>query len=87
MLDTAHRLTLRAVDAGTAGDSPALRRLVRSGLVSQGAASGAYEVTAAGRVAMEGGKPRSRVERWALGSLAFAGGLYVVATLGERLFG
>jgi hypothetical protein len=35
MLDWAHRLTLKAVDAGKAEDSPALRTLVATGSVEQ----------------------------------------------------
>ena len=55
--------------------------------MAQDPGSGAYEVTDAGRVAMEASEPPSRLERWALGLLVLAGGLYAVAVLGEWLFG
>jgi len=52
VLDAAHRLTLRAVARGDAGESPALRTLVASGLVEQHP-DGGHVVTAAGRVALK----------------------------------
>jgi hypothetical protein len=61
VLDGTHKLMLRAVAQGLASnDSPALRRLVATGLVEQ-RAEGRYEVTPAGRVALEHDEPR----RWA----------------------
>jgi hypothetical protein len=59
VLDWAHKLALRAVDEGDAGDSPAMRRLVATGLVEQ-QSDDRYALTAAGRVALEDDKP----ERW-----------------------
>jgi hypothetical protein len=52
VLDAVHKLTLRAVARGDAGESPALRTLVASGLVEQHP-DGGHVVTAAGRVALK----------------------------------
>jgi hypothetical protein len=51
MLDFAHSLVLRGVDAGDRDDSPALQRLVATGLVER-LPGGGLAVTAAGRVAL-----------------------------------
>jgi hypothetical protein len=69
VLDQAHRLALRGVAEGEAGDSPALRDLVATGLVAE-RAEGGYDVTSAGRAALGAGS--ARWERIAL----------VVASLG-----
>jgi hypothetical protein len=56
VLDATHTLALRAVAQGRPGtDSPAMRQLVATGLVEQ-RADGGYDVTPAGRIALEDGE-------------------------------
>lgn len=80
VLDWAHDLTLRGVanGDGDGDETPAMRTLVESGLVAQ-LADGRYELTPAGRVALEAGNdPR---KRWALLVLAIGLGILAVSDL------
>jgi hypothetical protein len=79
MLDWAHRLTLKAVDAGKAEDSPALRTLVATGLVEQ-RSDGGHAVTAAGRAALEEDEPRGW-QRFLWPVTGVCAGSYVVITI------
>lgn len=74
MLDWAHRLVLRSVARGDGDDSPALRDLVAAGLVAE-REDGGYDITPAGRVALDAASTRpARWERIALvaGSVGLA---------------
>jgi hypothetical protein len=58
MLDWAHRVVLRSVaDGDHDPESPALDNLLAAGLVARCADGEGYEVTPAGRAALEAGKP------------------------------
>lgn len=65
MLDWAHEMTLRAVASGGADDSPALRTLIKTGLVAEAHQPGSYILTPAGQAALAAGK-RPRLERFGL---------------------
>jgi hypothetical protein len=57
VLDATDKLVLQGVVQGRPGiDSPAMRRLVATGLVEQ-RADGSYDVTPAGRIALEDDEP------------------------------
>jgi hypothetical protein len=80
VLDWAHRLTLRSVEQGTVDDSPALRNLVASGLVAR-RDDGRYEVTPAGRVALDAGPSRWARIGWVVLTVA------AVILLGDTVAG
>jgi hypothetical protein len=77
VLDATHTLVLRAIAQGRPGaDSPAMRRLVATGLVEQ-RADGGYDVTPAGRIALEDDEPADT---------SSAAGLRLALALGVAVF-
>jgi hypothetical protein len=78
VLDWAHRLVLDEVRQGDAEESPALENLVAAGLVAR--VGDAYEVTDAGRAALDASEP-SRLEAWSWRVLAAAGVVLAVGVV------
>jgi hypothetical protein len=82
MLDWAHRLVLRSVaDGDDDPESPALDNLLATGLVARCSDGEGYEVTPAGRAALEAGEPgrsERRFQTVALAVLAVCGAIILV---------
>jgi hypothetical protein len=89
MLDWAHRLVLRAVAAGDDDpESPALDNLLATGLVARRAGGEGYEVTPAGRAALEAGEPgrgERRFQTVALTVLGICGAIILVGWIVDLL--
>ena len=89
MLDFAHGLVLRAVaDGDDDPESPALDNLLATGLVTRCADGAGYEVTPAGRAALEAGEPgrgERRFQTVAGAVLAVCGAIILVGWIVDLL--
>ena len=89
MLDWVHRLKLRSVAAGDDDpESPALDNLLATGLVARRAGDGGYEVTDAGRAALEAAEPgrgERRFQTVILTVLGVCGALILVGWIVDLL--
>ena len=89
MLDWAHRLKLRSVAGGDDDpESPALDNLLATGLVARRGDGEGYEVTPAGRAALEAGEPgrgERRFQTVIFTVLAVSGALILVGWIVDLL--